>query len=90
MTVLRGKKQSAERTRKLREAAYRAQVAGKRVLTFAPEQLRAGDLPAGLAATLPHLPLDGRPLALFCTGTTCQAPVETPEALAETINLKPA
>lgn len=75
-----------ERTKKLREAAYRAPVAGKRVLTFAPEQLKTRDLPAGLAATLPHLPLDGRPLALFCTGTTCRAPVETPEALAAALS----
>ena len=72
-------------TQRLLESAYAAPRAGKRVMTFGPDALRAGALPAGLAATLPHLPLDGRPLALVCVGTSCQPPVDTPEALAEAL-----
>ncbi len=75
-----------DRTKKLREAAYRAPVAGKHVYVFEPDRVKAGELPAGLAATLPHLPLDGRPLALVCVGTTCHAPVETPEALTSALS----
>jgi uncharacterized protein YyaL (SSP411 family) len=71
-----------ERTKSLLAAAYRAPRAGKRVLTFAPATAKARDLPPGLASTLPNLPLDGVPLALVCVGTTCQAPVHTPEALS--------
>ncbi len=71
-----------ERTAKLLRAAYDAPRAGKHVLYFAPDTVKSGDLPAGLVATLPNLPLDGAPLALVCEGTTCHAPVHTPEALA--------
>jgi uncharacterized protein YyaL (SSP411 family) len=74
-----------EHTQRLLESAYAAPRAGKRVMTFGPDALRTGALPAGLAATLPHLPLDGRPLALVCVGTSCQPPVDTPEALAEAL-----
>ena len=74
-----------ERTRKLLTAAYQTLRAGKRVLAFSLEAVKNGNLPAGLAATLPNLPLDGGPLALVCVGTSCQPPVETPEALAEAL-----
>ncbi len=77
-----------ERTRSLLRAAYQAPRAGRRVLAFSPETVKSRDLPAGLAATLPHLPLADRPLALVCFGTSCQPPVETPEAL--TSNLQSA
>jgi hypothetical protein len=42
------------------------------------------DLPNGFAATLPHLPLEGEPVALVCAGSSCQPPVRTAAALAET------
>ena len=74
-----------ERTQSLLASAYAAPRAGKRVMTFEPDAVRAGTLPPGLAATLPHLPLDGRPLALVCVGTSCQPPVDTPEALVESL-----
>jgi hypothetical protein len=74
-----------ERTRKLLKAAYEAPRAGKRVLALAPDTVKSGDLPAGLAATLPNLPLDGTPLALVCVGATCQPPIHTAEALAEAL-----
>jgi uncharacterized protein YyaL (SSP411 family) len=70
-----------QRTIQLLKAAHQAPRAGMHVLCFAPETLTARDLPAGLASTLPHLPYDGRPLALVCIGTACQPPVETPDAL---------
>ena len=74
-----------ERTQSLLASAYAAPRAGKRVMTFEPDAVRTGTLPPGLAATLPHLPLDGRPLALVCVGTSCQPPVDTPEALVESL-----
>jgi hypothetical protein len=74
-----------ERTRKLLKAAYEVPRAGKRVLALAPDTVKSGDLPAGLAATLPNLPLDGTPLALVCVGATCQPPIHTAEALAEAL-----
>jgi len=74
-----------ERTRALLRAAYQSPRAGKHVLTFEPEEVKARNLPKGLAATLPNLPLDGVPVALVCSGTACQPPVQTPEALAEAL-----
>jgi uncharacterized protein YyaL (SSP411 family) len=75
-------KSDDEQTQKLLESAYAVPRAGKRVITFQPEAVRAGALPAGLVATLPHLPLNSRPLALVCVGTSCRPPVDAPEALA--------
>jgi uncharacterized protein len=66
----------------LLRAAYRTRAAGKHVLAFSPETVAQGDLPAGLAETLPHLPLDGRPLAIVCSGRSCQPPATMPEELA--------
>ncbi|HMD96305.1 MAG TPA: thioredoxin domain-containing protein [Terriglobia bacterium] len=71
------------RTRELLTAAYHAPLAGKRVFSFEPAQVNADDLPKGFAATLPHLPLDGEPVALVCSGASCQPPVHTGTALAE-------
>src|SRR2546427_2186705 len=64
-----------EKTGKLLKSAYATGRAGKRVLAFEPDVVKAGDLPAGLASTLPQLPLDGRPVALVCVGTSCQPPL---------------
>jgi uncharacterized protein YyaL (SSP411 family) len=65
----------------LLRAANDAPVAGVRVLSFSTESVLKRQLPAGLAATLPNLPLDGRPLALVCSGTSCQPPASSPEEL---------
>ncbi len=70
-----------DRTAGLLKAAHQTARAGKRVFAFTPEVVKNGNLPAGLAATLPHLHLDGNPLALVCMGTNCKPPVTTPEAL---------
>jgi hypothetical protein len=51
------------------------------VLALEPETIRTKDLPAGLLATVPSLPLTGVLLALVCVGATCRPPVETPAAL---------
>jgi len=72
-----------ERTTDLIRAAYQAPRAGKRVLAFEPHVVEERNLPDGLAATLPHLPFDGAPVALVCEGSACQPPVQTPEALRE-------
>jgi uncharacterized protein YyaL (SSP411 family) len=45
--------------------------------------VKARDLPAGLASTLPDLPFDGVPVVLVCEGSACHAPVQTAEALRE-------
>jgi uncharacterized protein YyaL (SSP411 family) len=74
-----------ERTRALLKAAYQSPRAGRRVLAFEPEEVRAQNLPRGLASTLPNLPLDGNPLALVCVGTSCKPPVTTPDALAQAL-----
>jgi len=79
-----------ERTRKLLKSAYASGRAGKHVLAVGPDVVKAGDLPAGLASTLPNLPLDGRPVALVCVGTSCQPPVETPDALADLLAAAPS
>ena len=74
-----------EHMRKLLRAAYQVPRASKRVLAFKPETVKNRDLPAGLTATLPNLPLDGAPLALVCMGKTCRPPVDTPQALTQTL-----
>ena len=67
----------------LLRTAYETPRAGKRVFAFEPGVVKARDLPAGLAATLPELPFDGVPVALVCEGSACHAPVQTPVALRE-------
>jgi uncharacterized protein YyaL (SSP411 family) len=76
-----------ESAKTLLRAAYQAPRAGKRVFNFDPTVLKSRDLPAGLAATLPHVPYDGRPLALVCVGTSCQPPTSDPEELARALAL---
>jgi uncharacterized protein len=61
-------------------AARASRTAGKRILLFTPADLTA-DLPAGLAATLPNLPLSSGPVAVVCSGSSCQPPAATPEEL---------
>jgi hypothetical protein len=78
------------RTAGLLRAAYDAPRAGLRVFAFEPGVVQARDLPAGLVATLPHLPFDGAPVALVCEGSACLPPVQTPEALRELLVPKPA
>jgi uncharacterized protein len=79
-----------ERTRDLLSTAYGALRAGKRVFTFDPAAVQKRALPAGLAATLPNLPLDGVPVALVCEGSTCHPPVQTPTALRGLLAPQPA
>jgi uncharacterized protein len=76
---------SDARTRELVRIAHQTPRAGKRVLAFEPEVVKDGHLPPGLAATLPHLALDGNPVALVCVGTACQPPATTPDALRSAI-----
>jgi hypothetical protein len=73
------------RTSELLTTAYQAPRAGKRVLAFPPGVIKNGQLPPGLAATLPNLPLADAPLALVCIGSSCQPPVNTPEELKEVL-----
>jgi hypothetical protein len=73
------------RTSELLTTAYQVPRVGKRVLAFPPEVIENGQLPPGLAATLPNLPLTDAPLALVCIGSSCQPPVNTPEDLKEAL-----
>jgi len=70
-----------ERTSELLTTAYQVARAGKRVFAFPPEVIENGELPPGLATTLPNLPLAHAPLALVCRGSSCQPPVKTAEEL---------
>ena len=70
-----------ERTSKLLTTAYQALRANKRVLAFTPGAIKNGELPPGLAATLPNLPFADAPLAVVCTASSCRPPVRTPEEL---------
>ncbi|HEV2381051.1 MAG TPA: thioredoxin domain-containing protein [Terriglobia bacterium] len=69
----------------LLHAAYQARAAGKRVLSFSPETVASGDLPRGLASTLPNLQLDGDAQALVCSGTSCQPPSKSVEELVKAL-----
>ena len=75
-------------TAELLRTAYETPHAGKRVFTFQPDVVKARDLPAGLAATLPQLPFDGVPVALVCEGSACHAPVQSASALRDLLNPK--
>jgi hypothetical protein len=70
-----------ERTSELLTTAYQAARASKRVFAFPPGVIRSGELPPGLATTLPNLPLAHAPLALVCIGSSCKPPVNTAEEL---------
>ena len=72
--------------KKLLQAGYRVPITGKRVLALEPATVKDCDLPAGLAATLPNLPLDGAPLALVCVGTACKPPVKTADELVAALS----
>lgn len=76
--------QEDERTRALTEAAHRDFRLGKAVLQFEPGKTNNGGLPAGLAMTVEHWG-QGEPVAIVCGNTSCQPPVTTPEALADSI-----
>jgi len=70
-----------ERTSELLTTAYRTPRGSKRVFEIPPTAIKNGELPPGLAATLPNLPLTDAPLALVCVGSSCLPPVHTPEGL---------
>ena len=78
--VVVGEKED-ESAKALLRAAYEAPRAGKHVFHFDPTVLKSRDIPAGLTATLPNVPYDGKPLALVCVGTSCQPPTSDPEEL---------
>jgi uncharacterized protein YyaL (SSP411 family) len=69
----------------LRRAAHDAPLAGKRVLVLSETAVRSGSLPAGPASTLSNLSLDSGPVALVCSGTSCQPPARSVEELTEAL-----
>jgi uncharacterized protein YyaL (SSP411 family) len=70
----------------LLRTAHQARGTGKRVLAFSPEAVTSGNLPRGLAATLPNLPLDGSTVALVCSGSSCQPPARSVEELLKALH----
>jgi uncharacterized protein YyaL (SSP411 family) len=53
---------------------------GKIVMRMTPERVSAGDVPAALRQTIPHLDA-AMPQATVCSGSTCHAPVANPADL---------
>ncbi|MEE9236158.1 MAG: hypothetical protein V3U28_12045, partial [Candidatus Acidoferrales bacterium] len=72
------------RTQALVRSAHDTFRFGKAVLQYERKDVSAERLPAGLAATLPHLSGDG-PVGLVCVNQTCQPPLRRPEELAAAI-----
>ena len=72
------------RTQALLRAAHDTFRFGKAVLQYDPKEISPARLPAGLAATLPHVGADG-PIGLVCVNASCQPPVTRPEDLAAAI-----
>ncbi len=60
----------------------------KTVLRIPRARIEKGELPPVLAETLPHLPemKNAASLAVVCTGTSCQPPVQSAEALVELLS----
>ena len=73
------------------EALLRAAVAAygvnKAVLHLASSQAVAQNLPATLAETIPNLPgiKEGRPMAVLCSGSTCQPPIASASDLGSAL-----
>ncbi len=79
----------AENANELQAAAVATFAFAKTTLRLAVDQAVAENLPAGLAATIPHLPGlgAGKSFVVLCSGSSCQPPVfdaaELRRALAE-------
>jgi uncharacterized protein YyaL (SSP411 family) len=60
---------------------------GKTVLRLEASHATAPNLPAALAATIPLLPgvIEGKTVAIVCSGFTCQPPISNPEELARVL-----
>ncbi len=72
------------RAAELEAAANMIYRSGKAVLRLAPQQ--AGDsLPAGLAATLPHLDATDGARAIVCVNSSCQPPIASAEDLRKAL-----
>jgi uncharacterized protein len=63
--------------------AISSAVLGRSVIKLKASQAVAQNLPPALAVTLPALPQvqEGRTVAVVCSGSTCQPPVDTPASL---------
>jgi uncharacterized protein YyaL (SSP411 family) len=72
-----------EEAKSLAAVAAAAFAFNKSVLRLTTNQAIAGNLPPGLAATLPNLPQlsSGEAFAVLCTGFACQPPVTDPAEL---------
>jgi uncharacterized protein YyaL (SSP411 family) len=73
---------------KLADQLYAAAIASfsitKSAIKITPDAVAARALPSGLAETLLNLPgIHDEPVAIVCSGFTCQPPISHPEELAE-------
>jgi uncharacterized protein len=59
----------------------------KTVLKVAANKVVPQNLPPALAETIPHLPAikEGKPVAVICSGFSCQPPVTDPEQLRRSL-----
>lgn len=71
----------------LARAAAVPYAVNKSMLRLTSSQAVAPNLPPVLAETIPHLPgiQEGRPMAVLCSGFTCQPPIEKPEDLSKAL-----
>jgi len=69
-------------------AAMARYAVNKTVLRIPRVRIEKGELPPMLAETLPHLPelANAASFAVVCTGTSCQPPVKSAEALVELLS----
>jgi uncharacterized protein YyaL (SSP411 family) len=81
--VVIGDHQRSETAKSLAAVATAAFAFNKSVLRLTTNQAVAGNLPPGLAATLPNLPQlgSGESFAVLCSGFACQPPVRNPAEL---------
>ena len=69
-------------------AAMARYAVNKTVLRIPRARIAKGELPSVLSETLPHLPelKEAASFAVVCTGTSCQPPVKSAEALVELLS----
>jgi uncharacterized protein YyaL (SSP411 family) len=84
---------SGEQADKLYAAAVTPFALGKSVVRIPGEnEAMPQNLPPALAETIPNLPevKAGKPVAVVCSGFTCQPPIHDPEQLSEAVRQAPA
>jgi len=81
-TVIVGEGEHADQLVKSASAGF---ALNKAVVRFTPNEMVSQNMPPALAETIPNLPSlrHGVPVAIVCSGFTCQPPVSDPKQLME-------